>query len=305
MRKRVLLSASIAAALLLASIAALGVPNEQARAAFPGINGKIVFIRWGVNGGIFTTNFTGNNLKRLASNSSKIHNARPSWSPNGKKIAFTRTAGARRNTDIYIMNADGSNKKLVTNERLIPGDIREDGHPAFSPSGRKIVFWRGPDLYTINVDGTNLTQITSDGRKTLEGSPVWSPDGTKIAYEGDMEIVVMNSDGSSPTEIPDRLGGSPDWSPDGTKIVYGCGRYGVMNADGSERTILGGNIGFRSTCYTDIESSAFAPGGGKIVFSAERDGDFDLYIINADRSGLRHLTNLPGREGGPDWQPVQ
>ena len=322
MRKCVPLLATMAAALLLASVIALAMPKERARAAFPGISGKIVFEKPGHNGGIYSIHFSGKHLKRLANNSysratdSDVINETPSWSANGKKIVFARnnnatTIGSRSRENIYVMNADGSNKRLVTNERSLPGNIKQDGQPAFSPSGKKIVFWRGRDLYTINVDGTNLTPLTDDGVRIWEGGPVWRPDGKKIAYDAigaSDGIVVMNSDGSSPTEVtPDIDAFAPDWSPDGTRITFAraCGRYGVMDADGSDRTMLGGNRRSHSSCDLTEHVSAFSPGGGKIVFSADRDGDYDLYIINADGSGLRHLTNLPGPEVAPDWQPAQ
>jgi TolB protein len=306
----------MAAALVLASVVALGVPMEHARAAFPGINGKIVFEKPWRNGGIYTISLADNNLKYLASNSysrakdSLIDNADPSWSPNGKKIVFARNNDynprARPNgrTDIYIMNADGSNKRLVTNERLLPGDPKDDEIPSFSSSGRKIIFSRDSDLYTIRPDGSGLTNLTNDGKSSSEYGPVWSPDGTKIAYGDDYGISVMNSDGSSPTQIAadDSL---PDWSPDGTQIAYGSGTYGVMNADGSDPTILSGNTRWDNSYRIADQTAAFSPGGGEIVFSAARDGDYDLYIINTDGSGLRRLTNLSGYEAAPDWQPVQ
>jgi Tol biopolymer transport system component len=325
MRKTVLLLALVGAALLLASGVALVMPKEQARAAFPGISGKIAFEKPGRDGGIYTIYFTGKHLKRIASNSYSrtkdidVINETPSWSPNGKKIVFARnnnatTIGSRSRENIYVMNADGSNKKLVTNERSLPGDIKQDGQPAFSPSGKKIVFWRGRDLYTINSDGTNFTRLTDDGVRNTEGGPVWRPDGKKIAYDAydsnglSSGIFLMNSDGSSPIRIAPNLDAySPDWSPDGTRITYArsCGRYGVMNANGSGQTVLGGSTRPHNSCDATEQTSAFSPGGGKIVFSADRDGDYDLYIINADGSGLRRLTNLPGPEVAPDWQPAQ
>ena len=75
MKRTVLLLASITAGLVLASLVALGVPNEQARASFPGMNGKIAFVRDpdGYRGKadpeIYTIWFDGNNLKRLTNNS--------------------------------------------------------------------------------------------------------------------------------------------------------------------------------------------------------------------------------------------
>jgi Tol biopolymer transport system component len=325
MRRVVLLSASMATALMMAIGVVLVLPEERAGAAFPGVSGKIAFEKPGRNGGIYTIYFTGKHLKRLAGNSysratgSAVINETPAWSPDGKKIVFARnnnltTIGSRSRANIYTMNADGSNKRLVTNERSIPGLIKQDGQPAFSPGGRKVVFWRGRDLYTINTNGTDLTPLTSDGRRTWEGGPVWRPDGKKIAYDASdangssLGIVLINSDGSSPNQVdPDLDAFAPDWSPDGTRIAYtrACGRYGVMNANGSGQDILGGNTRPHPSCDLTEQTSAFSPGGGKIVFSADRDGDYDLYIINADGSGLRHLTNLPGPEVAPDWQPAQ
>lgn len=108
MRKSVLFLASVVAALVLASVMALGIPKEQAKAAFPGANGKIAFVsdRAG-NNDIYTISFTGNNLKRLTDNAESEKMA--SWSPDGKKIVY------RRGRNLYTMNADGSNQRKIPN----------------------------------------------------------------------------------------------------------------------------------------------------------------------------------------------
>src|SRR5215203_5805695 len=108
MRKTVLLLVLVGAALLLASGVALVMPKEQAQAAFPGINGKIVFVssRSG-NSDIYTISFNGNNLKRLTTNPTQDFG--PAWSADGKKIVYSggyRGALGALSADIFVMGAN-------------------------------------------------------------------------------------------------------------------------------------------------------------------------------------------------------
>jgi Tol biopolymer transport system component len=86
------------------------------------------------------------------------------WSPDGRKIAFTRQEGFYE-FDIYVMNADGSGKRSLTRPRSSFG-------PAWSPDGRKIVFFSrdgNDDIDVMNADGSEQRKLTRD-----PGSE-WSP----------------------------------------------------------------------------------------------------------------------------------
>lgn len=297
------------------------VPKERARAAFPGTNGKIVFERDpdGYRGkkdpDIFTISFTGDNLKRLTNNITE--DTDPAWSADGRKIVFSggglKAYGTYR-ADIFVMNANGSGRTRITDEREIPGALRaDDFRPAFSPNGHQIVFVRnGPtpagyltnnDIYKIGADGNNLTRLVNvpSFEYYTACCPAWSPNGSKIAFYNEVEeeytIETIKPDGSSRTFVG--YGYDPNWSPDGSQIVFSRdGEIYTMNANGTGEKRL-----TRNQVY-DTEP-AFSPGGTRIVFESDRDGDFDLYVKNTDGSGLRRLTNAPGDDSSPDWQPVQ
>ncbi len=124
---------------------------------------KIAFssIRAGTSSwAVFTMDLAGSNVTLLADAGSD-----PAWSPDGTKIAYTTF------DDLYIMDADGSNKVKVTNHG---GDVRA---PDWSPDGTKLVFTSNIDgdaeVYTINIDGTNELQLTHNS--VSEREPSWSP----------------------------------------------------------------------------------------------------------------------------------
>lgn len=132
----------------------------------------------------------------------------PTWSPDGSMIAFASSRAGER--QLFVMNADGSNVRQVTNLNNM------GGRSTWSPDGTNLAFYRGPfgdrNIYIINIDGTGLVQLTNGGDNL---GPSWSPDGNWIAFtsfrDGNNEIYIMHPDGTAVT----RLTNTPisDWQP--------------------------------------------------------------------------------------------
>ena len=329
MRKTALPLAAMVAALLV-SVLALATTEDPARAAFPGVNGKIAFLsnRDGQNE-IYTISFAGSNPTRLTH--SDKSDKTPSFSPNGKKIVW------ERGEYLYLMNADGSNQHKIPHTHHSNYEIGRygsyGGNPAFSPDGRKIVFDKGKNIWTINPDGTGLTRITNvtvDGtcqEKPTLVHPVWSPVSNKIAFSWvcgevrELHVMALSDQQNKQTlDSTSRLSPEgvrvyrPDWSPDGSRIVYEYCAYPCKPGGGAQDynpniykvdVGTGVNTPIVTGPYND-SYPVFSPGVGKIVYSSDRDGDEDLYIKNADGTGTpQRLTKNTTRDVEPDWQPVR
>jgi TolB protein len=198
---------------------------------------------------IFTIRPDGSGLVKLSSSTS--YDVDAAWSPDGERLAFgsDRAEGAGR-TSIYTMSADGARVRRVTR---LPQWAAYDLAPRISPDGRRIVFARyrlvergdgEPTeelgaLHVVNVDGSNLRQIT--GYELRAGGSDWKPDGKWIVFEKYVDhfendpgdIYVVRPDGSKLTNLTHNTGATgegesfrytessdPVWSPDGRTIMF-------------------------------------------------------------------------------------
>ncbi|MGH7630419.1 MAG: TolB family protein [Gemmatimonadales bacterium] len=257
---------------------------------------------------IYAMNPDGTGLTRVTDHPAR--DVDPDWSPDGSRIVFESDRDQQPEySDIYMMNADGTGLTRLTD------DAAWDGEPAWSPDGSRVAFASvrsgNPDIFVMNADGTGLTNLTND--PAHEFTPAWSPDGSKVAFERrdpGREIYVMNADGTGVTNLTNHAApdGWPAWSPDGTRIAFASNRAGggignnveiyVMNTDGSGVTQLTQdpmNLDARD------EAPVWSPGGDRIAFVTDRDGNREIYVMNGDGTGFTNLTNHPAFDATPAW----
>lgn len=291
--------------LLLASWILVVVPGEV-DATVPGAIGRIAYVSEAEDplGDIYIRDFSGGTPVRLTTSTEPDYS--PRWSPDGTLIAFARANGGAGGADLFVMDADGTNKV-----DLAYGGGITNLPLAWAPDGMRILMTsdRGGayDLWTIRPDGSDPIQLTNTPE--LERTASWSPDGSTIVFDRVVPPIanlwLMNSDGTNQRSLTGTTGVymSPHWSPDGSKLVYQDGNTGVadiwvMNADGSNR------INLTNSAIINEYEPAWSPDGTRISYSSDVDGDFDIWMMNPDGSGKAHLTDHVASETGASWESV-
>lgn len=162
------------------------------------------------------------------------------------------------------------------------------------------------DIYLMESDGSGITRLTSDGAN--DTNPVWSPDGLFLSFsserEGTSGIYIMKADGSEQTSATstnlDAYWSS--WSPDGQQIIYDVVEW---PDEGFAASIYALDLQtFIETQLTSGETQdfwpAWSPTGEKILFTSNRDGQSEIYIMNADGSDQLNLT-FTAKMGWNNW----
>ncbi len=262
-------------------------------------NGKIAFAS-NVKGhyDIFTINTDGSGEVNIT-NSPDHDEISPSWSPDGKRLAYLFKLDQSAYV-LAIMDEDGSNKTCLI-EVSLP---KSDGDTlSWSPEGKKIAFSSDGEIFSIEVDGGNLVNLTND--PAYDRQPSWSPDGEQIAFGrrkgSDHRIYTMNTDGSKLESTLLGLSGASaaKWSPDGNRFLYfdeflgGCNCLISAKTDGTNNIILAANA----------QSADWSPDGKKVVFAGLDGSSSRLYVMPATGDGRQDQI---GRRNArqPDWQPL-
>ncbi len=205
------------------------------------------------------------------------------------------------------MNADGTGLKNITNT---PDKI--EAYPVFSPNGTKIAYlfgWPGGfEIYVANADGSNPNPLTT---RNVDIEPAWSPDGKRIAFasarNGFFQIWTINVDGTEMEQISSNLSRSrsPVWSPDGKQVAFSAYRP----VPGEQWKVIVRNSNPSGAEHIVINGIGNDPGNSAVVAAWKRNrlliggyrGNWDVFFVNLDGSGLTPLTDDPRDDKPSDW----
>jgi Tol biopolymer transport system component len=235
----------------------------------------------------------------------------PSWSPDGKKLAFTCRGSEEQN--ICVVSAGGGDVVRLT-------DTGQDFEAAWSPKGDQIAFTStrdgAPRLYVMNADGANEAPLAvNDATLVAAQQPAYSPGGARIAFSGDTEEGSQIYSVEVATGVVTRLSYhvglaavQPAYSPDGTKVAFSDFRNILtVPADGSgaEQSVTTGDD-------HDHYAPAYSADGLRLAYykfeyildeNGERIGQLRGVFVSAAGGGSAVDTNDPNGNN-PAWRPA-
>jgi Tol biopolymer transport system component/Tfp pilus assembly protein PilF len=226
------------------------------------------------------------------------------------RIAFPAWNSETAQYDTYVARVDGSQRSLV---------VEEMHQPALSPDGQWLaVNGERPlhmNLFLVRPDGSEMSEITE---YVEDGLPCWSPDSRSLVFSstrhGDKRSRVYIIDevpfgqGKATgrplvSDLYEVLGEYPAWTPDGQIVYAGCD-YTVTPARCGLFT-MSAEPGLQQPTQltTHPQDTAPAASGSQVAFMSNHDGNWEIYVVNRDGTGLRRLTHNAANDGLPTWSP--
>jgi TolB protein len=225
----------------------------------------------------------------------------PSWSPDGKRIAYVSFEG--KNSAIYVQN-------ILTGQReRVSGFAGINSSPAWSPDGTRLAMTLSKDgnteIYVMNLNDKSLKRITRHGG--IDTEPNWSPSGQKLAFTSNRsggpqiyEVNIINGGKPKRISFEGNYNARAEYSPDGNSMV-------LVHAVGSSYRI--GLLDLRNG-YIDVltdarldESPSFAPNGSMIIYATTGVRGGQLAAVSTDGRIHQRLGLQQGDVREPAWGP--
>ena len=218
------------------------------------------------------------------------------WTPDGKQILYS--AFANDTSHLFAINVDGTSQREIAK---VPGRA-----PTLSPDQTKLLYmsgtWTATRLMISAPDGSSPQTIT-DG-SSIAWNSHWSPDGKRIAFtsridpQGELTIFVMNADGTERRQLSHFAAGSgnaqwPVWSPDGKQMaiqVNGPREHDAHIWIIDATTGDAHKLAAHDQPYLD-ETPSWFPDGRSLAIQSNRTGTMEIWVMNADGSGMRRITH--------------
>lgn len=253
---------------------------------------------------IYVVDFDGENLKQVTND--KTLNLTPTWSPNGRWLAYTSYAG--NNPDLVMIDNFGEKPK-----RTLLHLSGLNSAPSWSPVDDRLTLVLSKDdnseIYTLNNNRT-LRRLTR--HFNIDTSPTWSPDGKKIAFTSDRsgrgapQIYIMDAHdgdkaGVQRVSFDSSYNDDPAWSPDGDKIAY-TSRVGkrfqikIYDLTTKSSAVLTNGRG-------NHEQPTWSPDGRFIAYRHKEGSNMSTYIQRLDSDKSRQLSIGNSSGASPSWSP--
>lgn len=231
---------------------------------------------------------------------------RPSWSPDGKSLAYVSYASGR--PQIYVQNIFTRHTQQLT-------DFKGSNlSPAWSPDGRRMAMSLSKDgnaeLYVMDLSTRRLHRITRSYGADVE--PTWFPDGKSLVFTSDrggrpqLYRISVGSNGATGRAERLTFDGKenlrPDVSPDGKRIAMvhnsdGIYRIAVLDLEAQQLSIL--------TEGSLDESPSFAPNGSMILYASSGRGRGELAAVSSDGRSSHKMRFTQGDVREPAWSPYK